>query len=357
MSARASHSYGALSRPRFALLQDLVQERRGGGADAERLDRARAAAARSARRRPWRRAGAARCPRCRARARRPAGVVGRVVGDGARRRSRAGAVAPAAGAAGVGEEVGEVAHARDAQVLDGAGRGLADGRRHLGGAALGDHDAGRAGALGRAADRAEVLRVLDLVERDDQRLARRRAARRRRRRGRRRRRRRRPGARASRSGARSPRPSTIRGRDARQPRLARGARAVAHTSLTARARGARAAPRARGCARRRSRPAIGISSGPCGPVADLPPQRRELLAQLVGRLAKSRAARACSRWASSATRLRVDRRDVAGASQRRQRAEAEHAEHLAQVGVADAVAAAVGLADPLEQRGERRRAC
>ena len=57
-----------------------------------------------------------------------------------------------------------------AQVLDGAGRGLADRGRHLGGAALGDHDAGRAGALGGAADRAEVLRVLDLVERDDQRL-------------------------------------------------------------------------------------------------------------------------------------------------------------------------------------------
>jgi hypothetical protein len=55
-------------------------------------------------------------------------------------------------------------------VLDGAGRGLAHRRRHLGGAALGDHHARRAGALGRAADRPEVLRVLDLVERDQQRL-------------------------------------------------------------------------------------------------------------------------------------------------------------------------------------------
>src|ERR1700733_8179076 len=55
-------------------------------------------------------------------------------------------------------------------MLDGAGRGLADGRRDLGGAAFGDHDARSAGALGAAADRAEVLRILNLVERDDQRI-------------------------------------------------------------------------------------------------------------------------------------------------------------------------------------------
>ena len=53
-------------------------------------------------------------------------------------------------------------------MLDGAGRGLADGRGHGGRAPLGDHDPGRAGHLGRAADRAEVVRVLDLVEGDDQ---------------------------------------------------------------------------------------------------------------------------------------------------------------------------------------------
>src|ERR1700730_2133408 len=38
MLARALHSYEALSTPAAAPLQDLVQERRGGGADAEGLD-------------------------------------------------------------------------------------------------------------------------------------------------------------------------------------------------------------------------------------------------------------------------------------------------------------------------------
>ena len=47
------------------------------------------------------------------------------------------AVGPAAGLARLAEEVGDVAHARDPQVLDRAGRGLAYGRGHLGRAALG----------------------------------------------------------------------------------------------------------------------------------------------------------------------------------------------------------------------------
>ena len=55
-------------------------------------------------------------------------------------------------------------------MLDRPGRGLADGRRDLGGTPLGQHHTGSAGALGRAADRAEVLRILNLIQRDDQRL-------------------------------------------------------------------------------------------------------------------------------------------------------------------------------------------
>ena len=55
---------------RLALLQDLVQDRRRGGADAERLDPPAQRQRDQLRRRPRRRAGAARAPRCRARARR-----------------------------------------------------------------------------------------------------------------------------------------------------------------------------------------------------------------------------------------------------------------------------------------------
>ena len=57
----------------------------------------------------------------------------------------------------------------DLEVLDGARRGLAGDGGDRGRAALGDHDPGRAGELGRAADGAEVARVLHLVERDQQR--------------------------------------------------------------------------------------------------------------------------------------------------------------------------------------------
>ena len=52
-------------------------------------------------------------------------------------RAGRGAVAPAARRLRDGEEVGEVADARDRQVLDRARRRLADGRRHLGRAPLG----------------------------------------------------------------------------------------------------------------------------------------------------------------------------------------------------------------------------
>jgi hypothetical protein len=58
-------------------------------------------------------------------------------------------------------------------VLDGVGGRLADGRRDLGGAALGQDHAGGADALRRPADRAQVLRVGDLVERDQDGLGRR----------------------------------------------------------------------------------------------------------------------------------------------------------------------------------------
>jgi hypothetical protein len=58
-------------------------------------------------------------------------------------------------------------------VLDGVGGRLADGRRDLGGAALGQDHASGADALRRPADRAHVLRVGDLVERDQDGLGRR----------------------------------------------------------------------------------------------------------------------------------------------------------------------------------------
>ena len=50
------------------------------------------------------------------------------------------------------------------------GGGLAHRRRDLGRPAAREHHPGRAHALRGPADRADVLRVLDLVERDDQRI-------------------------------------------------------------------------------------------------------------------------------------------------------------------------------------------
>src|SRR5207253_501033 len=78
----------------------------------------------------------------------------------------AGAVYPGAGLLRLAEPVREVAHACDREVLHRTRRRLADHRSDLRRAALADHDAGGPGALGHAADRAEVAGVLDLVERD-----------------------------------------------------------------------------------------------------------------------------------------------------------------------------------------------
>ena len=61
--------------------------------------------------------------------------------------------------------------ARHPQVLDCAGGGLAHRGGDLGGTALGDHHPRRSHALRGAADRAEVLGVLHLVERHDQGVA------------------------------------------------------------------------------------------------------------------------------------------------------------------------------------------
>src|SRR5438105_8813856 len=57
-------------------------------------------------------------------------------------------------------------------MLDGSGRRTADGSRHVGRAVRGKDDAGRARRLGAPADRAEIARVGDLVETDDERLRR-----------------------------------------------------------------------------------------------------------------------------------------------------------------------------------------
>ena len=175
-----------------------------------------------ARRRRPRRAGAGPCPPSRGRARRRPRSRARCTGRRPRRRPRRRTTHPASRAAS--EEVGEVAHARDPQVLDRAGRRLRDRRRDVRGAALADHDAVGPGALGRAADRAEVLRVLDLVERDDQRGGGAQEGGRRRRRGTGRPRRRRPGGRRCRPpGDLLARRRPRRGTPGSEPRLARGA--------------------------------------------------------------------------------------------------------------------------------------
>src|SRR5258708_29039151 len=81
---------------------------------------------------------------------------------------RSGPTAPAPCIAGLAKEVGHVAHLGDPQMLDGSRGGLADGGRHVRGAALGDYDARGAVALSRTAYRAKVLRVLYLVDCHDQ---------------------------------------------------------------------------------------------------------------------------------------------------------------------------------------------
>jgi hypothetical protein len=159
--AKTNRSYGVLSRGRPPL-QHLVHQRGPSGVDVQRPDTTaqrqrdqRIAARRDARSSPWPSAPSTSTthPSSRADRSRPH-VVDR------------GAVAPAAGALGRGEEVGEISRARDPQVLDRASRGATDRGRDLGGATLADDDAADAHALGRAAERAEVLRILDLVERE-----------------------------------------------------------------------------------------------------------------------------------------------------------------------------------------------
>src|SRR5947209_1065357 len=83
------------------------------------------------------------------------------------RRRRACAVDPGAELLRSRQIVGEVADAGDSQVLDGAGGRAADACGDLSGAPLGDDDTRRAGALGDTADSAEVLGVVNLVERYD----------------------------------------------------------------------------------------------------------------------------------------------------------------------------------------------
>ena len=212
--------------------------------DVQRADAARAAAARRA---------ASQAPATRGRRPFPSAPEHQ---DDAAARSRARCRGPRArrpprrrhqqpAALAVAQEVGEVAHARDRQVLDRARPtpctppGVTSAERRSA-----DHDARRARALGRAADRAEVLRVLDLVERDDQRRRARASSSPRRRRGRARPRRRRPGGRRCR--ARRATSSAVDDVDRHagggQPRLARRARSSPRRG--ARAGGRPAAPRA-----------------------------------------------------------------------------------------------------------------
>ncbi len=140
---------------------------------------------------------------------------GRVFGVGV------GAPDPVAGLLRLGQPIGQIADAGDLEVLDGARRGLADDGGDFGRAAFGDDDAGGAGELGRAADGAEVARVLDLVEGDQQRVFLRAGPRCRRRRDRGRLRRRRPGGRGSRRAAPAPRArSRARARPAAPPAVA-----------------------------------------------------------------------------------------------------------------------------------------
>src|SRR5215211_5056665 len=66
------------------------------------------------------------------------------------------------------EPIREVAHTSYPQVLDRPGRGLAHRRCDFGGASLREHHATAPGALGHPAGGAEVVRILDLVQGDDE---------------------------------------------------------------------------------------------------------------------------------------------------------------------------------------------
>ena len=115
-----------------------VQQHRRGGAHARATRSARAAAARPARRRPRPRAGRRPLPLRAEHEHDAAAVVDRVVGVVARPRRRRSTTARAALASA--QEIGQVADPGDRQMLDGARRGLADRRRDLGRAALGQHE-------------------------------------------------------------------------------------------------------------------------------------------------------------------------------------------------------------------------
>ena len=66
------------------------------------------------------------------------------------------------------DEAGEVGDDRHRQMLDGAGRGPADGGRDPGGTVRRQHEARRSRTFRAAADSAEVLRIGDAVEADEQ---------------------------------------------------------------------------------------------------------------------------------------------------------------------------------------------
>src|SRR5207302_7174303 len=111
-------------------------------------------------------------------------------------------------------------------------------------------------------------------------------------------------------------------------------------------------PRARGFARRGSCWRARDQLGPTWPVADLPPARARLLAGAVRGLEVALLACALARGQGRCG-LGVERPEVLERLGGRQLLEPEDGEHLAQVAVADAAAAAVCLAYPFEHRVER----
>ena len=78
---------------------------------------------------------------------------------------------PDAGLLHLLEGADEVGDAGDAYVLGGAGGGFGDGGGDGRGAALGEEDAVNSGAVGGAQERAEVVGVLDAVEREEEAVA------------------------------------------------------------------------------------------------------------------------------------------------------------------------------------------
>src|SRR5262249_10252569 len=66
------------------------------------------------------------------------------------------------------ERSGEVDYARDVYVLRSAGRSLCDGRIHCRGPALWNHDSVHPSSIGSSEECAEVMRILDPVERNDE---------------------------------------------------------------------------------------------------------------------------------------------------------------------------------------------